>query len=84
MVGDIHLAEPGSTIGFAGRRVIEETVRETLPDDFQTAEYLLEHGMVDQVVNRKDLRDIIGRMLSMLMAPENKTVKKKANGKAAA
>lgn len=84
MVGDIHLAEPGSTIGFAGRRVIEETVRETLPDDFQTAEYLLEHGMVDQVVNRKDLRDIIGRMLSMLMDPENKNVKKKANGKAAA
>lgn len=84
MVGDIHLAEPGSTIGFAGRRVIEETVRETLPDDFQTAEYLLEHGMVDQVVNRKDLRDIIGRMLSMLMDPENKSLKKKANGKAAA
>lgn len=84
MVGDIHLAEPGSTIGFAGRRVIEETVRETLPDDFQTAEYLLEHGMVDQVVNRKDLREIIGNILGLLMDPENKSVKKKANGKAAA
>lgn len=84
MVGDIHLAEPGSTIGFAGRRVIEETVRETLPDDFQTAEYLLEHGMVDQVVNRKDLREVIGNILSLLMDPENKSVKKKANGKAAA
>mgnify|MGYP000731024684 CR=1 FL=1 len=84
MVGDIHLAEPGPTIGFAGRRVIEETVRETLPDDFQTAEYLLEHGMVDQVVNRKDLREIIGNILGLLMDPENKSVKKKANGKAAA
>jgi acetyl-CoA carboxylase carboxyl transferase subunit beta len=84
MVGDIHLAEPGSTIGFAGRRVIEETVRETLPDDFQTAEYLLEHGMVDQVVNRKDLREVIGNILGLLMDPENKSVKKKANGKAAA
>ena len=83
MVGDIHLAEPGSTIGFAGRRVIEETVRETLPDDFQTAEYLLEHGMVDQVVNRSDLRETIGNILGLLMDPQNKTVKKKANGKSA-
>ncbi len=83
MVGDIHLAEPGSTIGFAGRRVIEETVRETLPDDFQTAEYLLEHGMVDQVVNRSELRETIGNILGLLMDPQNKTVKKKANGKSA-
>lgn len=66
MVGDIHLAEPGSTIGFAGKRVIEETVREKLPDDFQTAEYLWEHGIVDLVVNRKDLRETIGRILSLL------------------
>ena len=84
MVGDVHLAEPGSTIGFAGRRVIEETVRETLPDDFQTAEYLKEHGIVDMVVNRKDLRETIGRLLGLLMDPQNKTVKSKANGKAAA
>ena len=84
MVGDVHLAEPGSTIGFAGRRVIEETVRETLPDDFQTAEYLKEHGIVDMVVNRKDLRETIGRLLDLLMDPQNKTVKSKANGKAAA
>lgn len=70
MVGDIHLAEPGSTIGFAGRRVIEETVRETLPDDFQTAEYLQEHGIVDRVVNRKDLREEIGTILGMLMNPQ--------------
>ncbi len=67
MVGDIHLAEPGATIGFAGRRVIEETVRETLPADFQTAEYLQEHGMVDMVVSRQDLHDILGRILTLLM-----------------
>lgn len=67
MVGDIHLAEPGSTIGFAGRRVIEETVRETLPDDFQTAEYLREHGMVDMVVPRAQLAETLGRILNLLM-----------------
>lgn len=67
MLGDIHIAEPGTTIGFAGRRVIEETVRETLPDDFQTAEYLREHGMVDMVVPRKELHETLGRILSLLM-----------------
>jgi len=71
MVGDVHLAEPGATIGFAGRRVIEETVRETLPADFQTAEYLLEHGIVDVVVDRKDMHDTVGRILSLLMQKEN-------------
>jgi len=75
MVGDIHLAEPGSTIGFAGRRVIEETVRETLPDDFQTAEYLLDHGIVDMVVQRGDLRDTIGRILGLLMSARQKAKK---------
>ena len=83
MVGDIHLAEPGSMIGFAGRRVIEETVRETLPDDFQTAEYLQEHGMVDMVVSRKDLRETLGRILGLLMDQSRKTPKAKKNGKAA-
>lgn len=82
MVGDIHFAEPGATIGFAGRRVIEETVRETLPEDFQTAEYLQEHGIVDMVVSRKDMRETFGRTLSLLMDPQGKKVKK-ANGKAA-
>ncbi|MFK7838845.1 MAG: acetyl-CoA carboxylase, carboxyltransferase subunit beta [Bdellovibrionales bacterium] len=72
MVGDIHISEPGATIGFAGRRVIEETVRETLPDDFQTAEYLKEHGIVDQVVPRAELRKTIGTMLSLLMQPKTK------------
>jgi acetyl-CoA carboxylase carboxyl transferase subunit beta len=67
MVGDIHIAEPGAMIGFAGRRVIEETVRETLPKEFQTAEYLLEHGMVDMVVKRADLKETLERLLGLLM-----------------
>lgn len=71
MVGDIHIAEPGATIGFAGRRVIEETVRETLPDDFQTAEYLREHGMVDIVSPRAELAMTIGRLLNLLMDRNN-------------
>jgi acetyl-CoA carboxylase carboxyl transferase subunit beta len=66
MVGDIHIAEPGSMIGFAGRRVIEETVRETLPDDFQTAEYLLDHGIVDAVVKRKDMKNTLVNIISIL------------------
>ncbi len=70
MVGDIHIAEPGSMIGFAGRRVIEETVREILPKDFQTAEYLLEHGMVDMVVPRGEMKETLVRILGMLMNPQ--------------
>jgi acetyl-CoA carboxylase carboxyl transferase subunit beta len=67
MVGDIHLAEPGAMIGFAGKRVIEETIREKLPDDFQTAEYLMEHGMVDMVVARDQQKEVIARLVGMLM-----------------
>ncbi len=67
MLGDIQLAEPGAIIGFAGRRVIEETVREKLPDDFQTAEYLQDHGMVDMVVARTEQKQQIDAILSMLM-----------------
>ncbi len=70
MVGDIHLAEPGAMIGFAGRRVIEETVRETLPKEFQTAEYLKDHGMVDMVVKRADLKETIGNLLNLLMVKQ--------------
>lgn len=66
MVGDIHIAEKGAQIGFAGARVIESTIRETLPPGFQRAEYLLEHGMVDIVVERKDLRETIIKVLSLL------------------
>lgn len=70
MLGDIHLAEPGAMIGFAGRRVIEETVRETLPADFQTAEYLRDHGMVDMVVSRAEMHQTVGRLLNLLMTPQ--------------
>lgn len=69
MLGDIHVAEPGATIGFAGRRVIEQTVRETLPDDFQTSEYLLDHGMVDCIVPRSELRETMGRIIALLRSP---------------
>ena len=67
MIGDIHIAEPKCIIGFAGRRVIEQTVRETLPADFQTAEYLENHGMVDMVVHRHKLKDEIAKILDLLM-----------------
>ncbi len=67
MLGDIHLAEPGAEIGFAGKRVIEQTLREKLPEGFQTSEYLLEHGMVDMVVKRHDLADTLARLLKILM-----------------
>ena len=64
MMGDINIAEPFSVIGFAGRRVIEQTIGEKLPDDFQTAEYLLEHGFVDSIVNRRDMKNYISNVLS--------------------
>lgn len=67
MLGDITLAEPGATIGFAGARVIEQTIHEKLPEKFQTAEYLLDHGMIDQVVPRSLVRDKIIHFLSLLM-----------------
>ena len=66
MLGDVALAEPGAIIGFAGKRVIEETIRETLPEGFQRAEYLLDHGMIDMVVHRRDLRETIIRLLDLL------------------
>ncbi len=69
MLGDIALAEPGAIIGFAGQRVIEETIRETLPEGFQRAEYLLEHGMLDMVVHRRDLRATLIRVLRLLREP---------------
>jgi len=67
MLGDVQVAEPGAVIGFAGARVIEETIKEKLPEGFQRAENLLEHGMVDMVVPRKELRETIVRVLSLLM-----------------
>ena len=67
MLGDVHLAEPGALICFAGPRVIEQTIREKLPDGFQRAEYLREHGMVDQVVHRHQLKETIARLCGLLM-----------------
>lgn len=67
MLGDVHLAEPKAMIGFAGKRVIEQTVREKLEEPFQRAEYLLEHGVIDQIVHRHALRDTIYRIVSKLM-----------------
>ncbi|QPQ55473.1 acetyl-CoA carboxylase carboxyltransferase subunit beta [Allosphingosinicella flava] len=71
MLGDVQLSEPGALIGFAGQRVIESTIREKLPEGFQRAEYLLDHGMVDMVVHRKDLRERLAKLVSYL-APERK------------
>jgi acetyl-CoA carboxylase carboxyl transferase subunit beta len=64
MVGDINIAEPGALIGFAGRRVIEATIKQKLPDTFQTSEFVLEHGFVDMVTSRKDLKETLHRILS--------------------
>ena len=68
MLGDIQIAEPNALIGFAGQRVIEQTVRETLPDGFQRAEYLLQHGMLDMVVPRAEMRDTLARLIALLCA----------------
>jgi acetyl-CoA carboxylase carboxyl transferase subunit beta len=67
MLGDVHIAEPGALIGFAGPRVIEQTIREKLPDGFQRAEYLMDHGMVDMVVSRLELKSTIARLLKILL-----------------
>jgi acetyl-CoA carboxylase carboxyl transferase subunit beta len=67
MLGDVAIAEPGALIGFAGARVIESTIREKLPPGFQRAEYLLEHGMIDMVVHRHELKATLGRVLGLLM-----------------
>ena len=63
MVGDLNIAEPGALIGFAGRRVIEETIKQKLPDDFQTSEYLLQHGFVDSIVNRNEMKGFLHKVL---------------------
>jgi acetyl-CoA carboxylase carboxyl transferase subunit beta len=67
MLGDINIAEPNALIGFAGPRVIEQTVREVLPDGFQRSEFLLEHGAVDMIVDRRDMRDKVSSLLSIMM-----------------
>jgi acetyl-CoA carboxylase carboxyl transferase subunit beta len=70
MLGDINIGEPKALIGFAGPRVIQQTVRETLPEGFQRSEFLLEHGALDMIVDRRELRDRIGAMLRLLMGKE--------------
>ena len=67
MLGDVHIAEPGAMIGFAGPRVIEQTIREKLPEGFQSAEYLQKHGMVDMVVSRLELKSTIAKLLRLMM-----------------
>jgi acetyl-CoA carboxylase carboxyl transferase subunit beta len=66
MLGDVHIAEPGAVIGFAGPRVIEQTIRERLPEGFQRAEYLQTHGMVDMVVRRHEMRETLARVCALL------------------
>jgi acetyl-CoA carboxylase carboxyl transferase subunit beta len=66
MLGDIHIAEPGAVIGFAGARVIEQTIHERLPEGFQRAEYLEAHGMIDMVVKRQDIRATLARLCALL------------------
>jgi acetyl-CoA carboxylase carboxyl transferase subunit beta len=74
MLGDVQIAEPGALIGFTGQRVIEQTIRERLPEGFQRAEYLLDHGMVDMVVHRHDLRDTLSKLVHLMMRkPRPKT-----------
>jgi acetyl-CoA carboxylase carboxyl transferase subunit beta len=67
MIGDVVIAEPGALIGFAGPRVIEQTVRETLPAGFQRSEFLLKHGAIDMIVDRREMRDRLATLLSMLL-----------------
>jgi len=66
MLGDVHIAEPGAEICFAGKRVIEQTIREKLPEGFQTSEYLLEHGMVDMVIDRREIPDTLANLLKIM------------------
>ena len=73
MLGDVQIAEPGALICFAGPRVIQQTIREQLPEGFQRAEYLLAHGMIDMVVHRDKLTETLARIVGILMAGRGKT-----------
>jgi acetyl-CoA carboxylase carboxyl transferase subunit beta len=70
MLGDVIIAEPKALIGFAGPRVIEQTIRQKLPKDFQKSEFLLDHGMIDAIVDRRELRDYLVKVLNFMMNPE--------------
>ena len=80
MLGDVNVAEPGALIGFAGPRVIEQTVRETLPEGFQRSEFLLEHGAVDMIVDRREMRDTLAALLAMLTGAPSPNVARLAGG----
>ena len=82
MLGDVHLAEPGALIGFAGPRVIEQTIREKLPEGFQRAEFLEEKGMVDLVVHRHELKETLSRLIRVLMKKHRQSAKPKAQAPA--
>jgi acetyl-CoA carboxylase carboxyl transferase subunit beta len=69
LLGDVNIAEPRALIGFAGPRVIEQTIRQKLPEGFQRSEFLLEHGMIDMITERRDMRATIARVLSLLVDP---------------
>ena len=79
MLGDILISEPKSVIGFAGRRVIQDTVRETLPDNFQTAEYVKDHGGLDLIVERQYLNSTIGTLLNVLLKKAEAQAKQESN-----
>ena len=79
MLGDIHIAEPNALICFAGPRVIQQTIREQLPEGFQRSEYLLEHGMIDMVVHRHELRETLSRLCRLMMSPVEKAKAKPAD-----
>jgi len=80
MLGDVQIAEPKALIGFAGPRVIEQTVRETLPEGFQRSEFLLEHGAIDMIVDRRDMRDRIANLLAILTARLNTPAEEQVAG----
>lgn len=74
MLGDVILAEPKAIIGFAGQRVIEQTIKQKLPEGFQRSEYLLEHGMIDLIVERKEMKKVIGKLLSLLQKQKKREI----------
>jgi acetyl-CoA carboxylase carboxyl transferase subunit beta len=82
MLGDVHIAEPGALIGFAGPRVIEQTIREKLPEGFQRSQYLVDHGMVDMVVHRHNMRKTLSQLCSLLM--QGRHIKRRAGHVASA
>jgi acetyl-CoA carboxylase carboxyl transferase subunit beta len=76
MLGDVNIAEPGAVIGFAGRRVIEQTTNQQLPEDFQTAEFLMAHGMLDMIVPRHRMRATLGQLLTMIRPARAKAARR--------